>query len=305
MKGLELLAWNDDKYTGPAVRAGAGVQGFEAVDFTANHDLVVVTGNCPTVGMAGGHIQGGGTGPLSNRFGMGADGALEFEVVDGQGRILVANRESNADLFWALSGGGGGTYGVVTSVTVKAHATFPVTGNTLVFALSSVSDEIAKGAVAILHQITPSLVDRGIWIINGFRGGYFTIQDLMAPGFSEDKVDQLLEPFISYLNSNGVHYQRNVTSYATYADYYTRGPPSYYLYDQANVIQNGNWLIPRDVATDLQRDESYIEALLAVAATGVTIGTGSFNVSRNVVGDVDNAVLESWRNTLFYTVFFA
>lgn len=260
------------------------------------------TGNCPTVGSTGGYIQGGGHSPLSNKFGLAADNALEYEVVDGQGNFLIANRQENTDLFWALSGGGGGTYGVVAKVTVKAHETFPVTTNTLNFATATIPSDTLRGAVSALHGVIPALVDNGIYIINGFRGGYFTIQDLMAPGKSATEIDELLEPFLSYLNSNGIVYKRTVTEYDTYFDYYTKGGPSYYINNQANVHQDGNWLIPRHIATDSVKDAQYIDAVLNVAAAGYTIGTVGFNVSESVAGDVENAVLDAWRKALFYTI---
>lgn len=52
---------------------------------------------------------------------MAADQALVFEVVTADGRFVTASADSNADLFWALRGGGGSTYGVLTSVVVKAY----------------------------------------------------------------------------------------------------------------------------------------------------------------------------------------
>lgn len=109
LKNLEVLDWQGEHYSGLAIRAGAGVQGFEAIHFADTHDLVAVTGSCPTVGLAGGYTQGGGHSSLASKFGLAADNALEFEVVDGSGNVLIANREENTDLFWALSGGGGST----------------------------------------------------------------------------------------------------------------------------------------------------------------------------------------------------
>ncbi|MFC3133802.1 BBE domain-containing protein, partial [Microbaculum marinum] len=69
----------------------------------------------------GGFLQGGGYGSFSKRFGSGAGGVLEFEVVTADGSVLVANKAQNADLFWALRGGGGGTFGIVTRVALRAH----------------------------------------------------------------------------------------------------------------------------------------------------------------------------------------
>ena len=73
------------------------------------------------MGAAGGFIQGGGFGSFSKRYGTGAGGVLEMEVVTADGRVVVANGAQNQDLFWALCGGGGGTFGIVTRVTLLSH----------------------------------------------------------------------------------------------------------------------------------------------------------------------------------------
>ena len=113
LKNISIVDYNSTHYTGKAIRLGAGVQGFEAYDAANASGLVVVGGECPTVGLAGGYSQGGGHSALASKYGLGADQTLEFEVVDGTGTFRRANRYENADLYWALSGGGGGTYGVV------------------------------------------------------------------------------------------------------------------------------------------------------------------------------------------------
>lgn len=102
------------------MKIGAGVQDEEAYTALDKHNSVMVGGDCATVGAAGGYTQGGGHSVLSSRFGLGADQALEWEVIDGNGQLLTASRTQNSDLYWALSGGGGGTYAVVYSLTAKA-----------------------------------------------------------------------------------------------------------------------------------------------------------------------------------------
>src|SRR4029077_5871364 len=72
-------------------------------------------------GAAGGFMQGGGFGSWSKKFGIAAASMLEAEVVTADGKLLVANRCQNQDLFWALRGGGGGTFGIVTRVTLRTH----------------------------------------------------------------------------------------------------------------------------------------------------------------------------------------
>ena len=66
-------------------------------------------------------MQGGGHSSLSPLHGLAVDNLLEADIVTADGTLVTANSCTNADLFWALRGGGGGTFGVVTRVVYKAH----------------------------------------------------------------------------------------------------------------------------------------------------------------------------------------
>jgi len=72
------------------------------------------------VGVVGWSI-GGGHGPMVPSKGLGVDNILEVELVNANGNITVANALQNSDLYWALRGGGGSTWGVITSITIKAY----------------------------------------------------------------------------------------------------------------------------------------------------------------------------------------
>jgi len=105
----------------PAVTMGAGahwMRAYQAV--TTQSGRYVQGGGCTTVGVAG-LIQGGGFGSFSKRYGTAAASLLEAEVVTADGQIRIANTCVNPDLFWALKGGGGGTFGVVSKLTVRTH----------------------------------------------------------------------------------------------------------------------------------------------------------------------------------------
>jgi FAD binding domain/Berberine and berberine like len=112
----------------PAISVGAGTRWLEAYTAATPLGRYVQGGGCTSVGAAGGFIQGSGFGSFSKRFGSGAAGVLEYEVVTADGKILLANDAQNQDLFWALRGGGGGTFGVVTRATLLSHDIPNLTG---------------------------------------------------------------------------------------------------------------------------------------------------------------------------------
>jgi FAD/FMN-containing dehydrogenase len=93
-----------DAYTAVTTQAGRYVQG----------------GGCASVGVAG-LVQGGGFGSFSKRYGLAAASLLQAEIVTADGVVRTVNACRDPDLFWALKGGGGGSFGVVTKLTVKTH----------------------------------------------------------------------------------------------------------------------------------------------------------------------------------------
>jgi FAD/FMN-containing dehydrogenase len=105
----------------PAVSAGAGAIWMHAYDaVTVRGGRYVQGGGCLTVGVAG-LILGGGFGSFSKNFGTAAASLLEAEIVTADGTVRIANACTNPDLFWALKGGGAGSLGVVTRVTLRTH----------------------------------------------------------------------------------------------------------------------------------------------------------------------------------------
>ncbi|HEY2256107.1 MAG TPA: FAD-binding protein [Variovorax sp.] len=103
----------------PAVSVGAGAIWMHTYDaVTTRAGRYVQGGGCGTVGVAG-LVQGGGFGTHSKAFGTAGASLLEAEIVTADGVVRVANACSEPELFWALKGGGGGTFGVVTRLTLR------------------------------------------------------------------------------------------------------------------------------------------------------------------------------------------
>lgn len=296
LQSIDFPDWEDSHYSGKAIKMGAGVMGIDAYRAADAQGLHVVGGECPTVGLAGGYSQGGGHSALMSRYGLAADQVLEWEVVDGKGRFLTANRQQNSDLYWALSGGGGSTYGVVYSMTSKAHPSTPVSGFNLTFTNRGVSQDAFYKAVALYNENLPPMVDAGAMSVWYFTDASFTVAPVTAPDVPEDKLVALVQPFLDSLKKLGIQYTFHSQQFPNYlAQYDAMQAPI-----QVGIAQYGGWLIPRSAVEN--NNDALTAAYRNITESGAQfIGVGA-NVSRAVAGDVHNAVLPAWRDTLIDTV---
>ena len=117
---------------------------------TQAHGLATVMGFVSETGIAG-LTLGGGIGYLTRRFGWTVDNLEEVEIVTADGQVRIANRDENADLFWALRGGGG-NLGIVTRFTFRLHEVGPtITGGLIAW-----SAERAEEVLATYRDVTGS-----------------------------------------------------------------------------------------------------------------------------------------------------
>ncbi|GJJ15496.1 hypothetical protein Clacol_009774 [Clathrus columnatus] len=108
---------------GSAVTVGSGVPLNMLYQAAKTNGKTFVGGTAGTVAPAGGYVQGAGHSALSPIYGLAADNVLEFHIVTPNGDLVTANTESHSDLFWALRGGGPGSWGVIVNATFR---TFPI-----------------------------------------------------------------------------------------------------------------------------------------------------------------------------------
>src|SRR5215831_350233 len=111
-----------------------GAKANEVAAAAGAHGLVAALGNCGTVGMAG-LTLGGGYGPLNGLYGLAADNLLGAEVVLADGRRVTTGPDEEPELFWAIRGGGG-NFGVVTSLRVQLHAKRHMIAGPIMYPLS-------------------------------------------------------------------------------------------------------------------------------------------------------------------------
>jgi FAD/FMN-containing dehydrogenase len=126
LRGLSQIRFDPTAATA-VVDAGCGWRDVDRVTYVdfevpgeggVPHGFAGAGGDCPTVSNAGFSL-GGGYGLTSRRYGLGCDHILSAELVDADGLVLRADEHENPDLYWALRGGGGGSFGVVTRLTYR------------------------------------------------------------------------------------------------------------------------------------------------------------------------------------------
>jgi FAD/FMN-containing dehydrogenase len=128
LRGMNGVSVDADRRSG-MIAGGARAAHVAAV--TDPLGLAAVTGTCSAVGMTG-LTLGGGYGPLIGRFGLALDNLLAAQVVLADGRVIVADEANEAELFWALHGGGG-NFGVATAMRYRLHNLPSVRSGLLVY----------------------------------------------------------------------------------------------------------------------------------------------------------------------------
>jgi FAD/FMN-containing dehydrogenase len=168
---------------GRRASVGAGARMIEVSDALARHGGAVPGGSCPTVGF-GGLALGGGYGLASRALGLTADNVTGIAVVTPDGRLRRIDARHDPDLFWALRGGGGGNFGIVTRFELRVHrvaraarfsATFPSAGAALA-AWEAWAPEADPALTSVLQLGTDSATAVGQYL-----GPEDRLERLLAP----------------------------------------------------------------------------------------------------------------------------
>jgi FAD/FMN-containing dehydrogenase len=190
----------------PAVSVGAGaiwMDAYNAVTTVAGR--YVQGGGCTTVGVSG-LTQGGGFGSFSKRFGTAAANLLEAEVVTADGTVRVVNAFQDPDLFWALKGGGGGTFGVVTRFTLRTHD-LPDYFGLVAATITASSDPAYQKLVGQLISFYSESLFNPHWgeQINFGPGPQITIF-MVFEGLTQTQAEQTWAPFFDWVGARPADY---------------------------------------------------------------------------------------------------
>src|ERR1700733_13829119 len=169
-------------YDAVTTRAGRYVQG----------------GGCTDVGVAG-LIQSGGFGNMSKAFGTAASSLLEAEIVTADGRVRIANACTNPDLFWALKGGGAGSLGVVTRLTVRTR-TLPEFCGVAFGAIKANSDDAFRRLIARFTEFYATSLFNPHWGESvGFGRNNVLRLQLVFHDLSRNKAQEIFKPFLDFV----------------------------------------------------------------------------------------------------------
>ena len=190
----------------PAVTAGAGAVWMDLYDaVTTKAGRYVQGGGCTTVGVAG-HVQSGGFGSFSKAFGTSSAHLLEAEVVTADGAVRIVNAYRNPDLFWALKGGGGGSLGVITKVTLRTHDLPAMFGGALGRIKASSDAAFRRLVGRFLEFYAGSL-------LNPYWGEQVSIRpdnllkiSMVSQGLTDEEAMAVWRPFVDWVRASPADY---------------------------------------------------------------------------------------------------
>jgi hypothetical protein len=182
-----------------AVTVGSGTFWLQAYDaVTTKAGAYVQGGGCTTVGVAG-LIQSGGFGSFSKHYGMAAAGLLEAEVVTADGKVRIANTCTNPDLFWALKGGGGGTFGAVSKLTLRVRDLPEFAGGAF-FTVKASSDDAYRRLIRQFIGFYRDALFNDHWGEQAHFSPDNTLEiSMVHQGLDTDQAKKIWQPFLDWL----------------------------------------------------------------------------------------------------------
>ena len=191
----------------PAVSVGAGqIWGHTYNDVTTKGGRYVQGGGCLTVGVAG-LVSSGGFGSWSKRFGTAAGNLLEAEVVTADGKARTVNACNDPDLFWALKGGGGGSFGVVTRLTLRTHELPDLFGK-LNATIMATTDEAYRKLLARFLEFARDALINPHWgeQVHLHSGNHLRV-DMVFQGLDKAQTEAAWKPFFDFVQASPKEYK--------------------------------------------------------------------------------------------------
>lgn len=271
---VDSCADNDNSTSHDVIGVSAG-QNFNSIAEKVGDSYHFVSASASSVSASGGWIQGGGLSHTSRKYGLGVDNVMDFRVVLPSGNVAVADRCTNADLFWALRGGGGGTFGIVTHMHYKLHPPTPIIHFSFDFA-SVTNATFAVGDFFKFWVEAAPVVDKR-W------GGRFSADgmDLFFAGGLSGAKQTFLEEFQGWIEEEYYGYVFSVNDHVKEYSSWSKVLPALESGAAEDYITETSFsrLVPEEVATQ-QKIQVY-QLLESLALSG-NLGKANYLLGGNI-----------------------
>ncbi|KAK4246201.1 FAD linked oxidase [Corynascus novoguineensis] len=296
-------------YSGPALELGAGVTVGELYAAANKYGVTAVGGECKGVGVAGGYIAGGGHSPLSGKYGLGSDQVLSIDVVLPNGRFVTASETQNQDLFWALRGGGGSTFGVVTSLTVKAHPKMTFSGATWVINSgndTANSDEVFWKAMYAYWARFPEYAEQDVYGYGSIfpRGppgsGYaWSMLPWMVPNKTLSEFKAMVQPLFDEWTALGFEFEPEYFEHDNFYDAWTSHFPTEAVAN--SNLRTASRLFPRSSWEDEETRTAMFDAVRSVVEEGSALIQYNMNPAAPA-GTPASGANSHWREAIWFGI---
>ncbi|KAF8140748.1 hypothetical protein K438DRAFT_1692595 [Mycena galopus ATCC 62051] len=277
---------------GSTVTLGSGVYAQTLYEQGKANGKIGVGALAATVCISGGWVQGAGHSALSPTFGLGADNALEFQIVVASGQLLQVNQNSYPDLFYALRGGGAGSWGVIVSATYRTYPTFNATSSFVVLLAQNTSVLSSLATLHAQHIFDLDLVHGSQYLyIEPAGTTYVFVLNTYMPNTTAAQSTALLAPFFNAsLALPGVSLLEQETTYGDINDVLYEADDRVGL----NVIL-GSRLIPASTYRDSPATIGNVIKQLAETNTSeiLVLLVAGGQVAENA--NISSAVHPAWR----------
>jgi FAD/FMN-containing dehydrogenase len=291
---------------------GAGVIAGNAYRFFNAHGMDITGGYEQSVGIAGGFAQGGGVGSFTTTYGLMADNAVEFEVVTADGEVRIINECNDPDLFWAMRGGGGGTFAVLTKYRVQVYPSLPIH----VFTFNANFSESASN-VTLRETLTAharNQIDWSAQLVTGqleYFPGKLDLSLVLPYGDDGAKLKSATDSFRQFLSNRSdlLISANNYKSYPDYATYLSVTAADAKVTEPSGISSLlATRLIPRTVFANPETISELVEGVMEgieVARSLLNL-TGVQIVLETPVSNPDSsqasAANPAWRDSLWHVI---
>ncbi|KAF4918377.1 FAD-linked oxidoreductase patO [Colletotrichum viniferum] len=308
LKGLKFIKNYESAggYKGPAFKLGAGIQVSDLYEAANKEGYTAVGGECRSVGVTGGYLAGGGHSPMSPVAGLGSDQILSVDIVTPDGRHVTADDKNNSDLFWAVRGGGGSTWGVVTSMTVRVYPKKQFSGLTwsLNTAEKNISSTVFWSAMEAYWRRFPDFSASHSYgystLFSAGNGAFlWSMRPWLVPGMALDDFKAMVAPLFEEWATLGFKVEPEYFEHDNFYDTWKNHFPMESV--GSATIRTASRLIPKANWEDAALLNETISTLRGIIEEGSALIQYNMNAAAPAE-TTESAANPAWRENLMFAI---